>query len=70
MVIDGTEVGQLIEGGVLSTAVTVKLQALVLAQPSVAIIVMVVGTPFDKAVPAAGDCTTLGVPQLSLAVAV
>src|SRR5439155_10596618 len=50
-----------------SSTVTVKVQALVLALPSVAVQVTMV-TPFVKRLPLAGEQTTAGALQLSVAV--
>src|SRR6266571_2877058 len=54
-------------GASLSLTVTLKVQALVLPLPSVAVQVTTVA-PFAKAVPLAGMQTTEALPQLSLAV--
>src|SRR6266571_3042952 len=54
-------------GASLSLTVTLKVQALVLPLPSVAVQVTTVA-PFAKAVPLAGKQTTEALPQLSLAV--
>jgi hypothetical protein len=59
--------GQLIVGGVVSVTVTVKLQVAARPAPSVAVQVTVVA-PNEKAEPEGGVQTTLGAPQLSLAV--
>ena len=59
----------MIVGGVISTLFTVKVQVVLLPEASVAVSVTVIGPTENTAVPAAGDCVTVTVPQLSLAVA-
>src|SRR5205809_59802 len=61
--------GQLIDGFSLSLTVTVKLQALVLPQASVAVQLMVV-VSLGKVVPVGGLQACVAPPQLSVAVAV
>jgi hypothetical protein len=59
--------GQVITGGSVSLTVTVNEQDAVFPAPSVAVAVTVV-TPFGKLEPDAGEDTTVGVGQLSVAV--
>jgi hypothetical protein len=58
--------GQVMEGGWLSTTVTLKLQVPVLPEESVAVQVTVL-VPLANVEPLAGEQTTVAVPQLSLA---
>jgi len=64
-----TAAGQLMDGGWLSTTVTVKLQLPVLPEESVAVQVTVLA-PLANVLPEAGEQTTVAVPQLALTVGV
>ena len=61
-----TFAGHVITGGCVSFTVTVNEQVAVLPAPSVAVAVTVV-VPFGKVEPEAGEDTTVGVEQLSVA---
>ena len=56
-------------GGVLSTRFTVNEQVAVLPLPSLAVSVTVVAPTPVTVVPEIGNCATVGVPQLSEALA-
>lgn len=57
--------GQVTVGGVLSTLFTLNEQDVVFPFPSLAVKTTVVVPTPETVVPEAGDCVTLGVPQLS-----